>query len=174
MEEREWTCDISINYRTVALIDTDIPSSYNDWTSMHIKQGFSWRPGSISFRTLRPYEPVVAYPVIVQLARQFVVAPEYLRVIKVPFDVVTGQVELSSPMSNSWLIPIPPAHYAIYFSIAIGGTVETIYAGEPPDYTDVVYRLTFVPSEDPVMPEIMRADMELSPPDELLMSAVPA
>jgi hypothetical protein len=43
---------IEILYRQIAVFRSRLEHPFNDWTPRHVKQGFSWRPGSVSFATL--------------------------------------------------------------------------------------------------------------------------
>ena len=42
--------EMLVSYYHIAIFDTDL--GFNDWRDAHGKQGFSWRPGSVSFGTL--------------------------------------------------------------------------------------------------------------------------
>ncbi|WNZ26896.1 hypothetical protein HJG54_28635 [Leptolyngbya sp. NK1-12] len=39
-------------YNQVAVFDPSLEYPYNDWLPQHAAQGFTWRPGSVSFGTL--------------------------------------------------------------------------------------------------------------------------
>src|SRR5215213_1919714 len=77
--------DFSINYHQLVVYDEGtVPVPDNDWTMRHIEQGFSWRPGCVTFETL---EDVGALKVEVLLAEDFEVSSEATRAIVVPFGV---------------------------------------------------------------------------------------
>jgi hypothetical protein len=64
----------------------------NDWTKRHIEQGFSWRPGRVTFETL---EDLDALKVEVLCADDFEVSSEAARALVVPFGVsAAGRVGL--------------------------------------------------------------------------------
>ena len=92
--------------------------------------------------------------------RQFYVASdETIRVIKVPFKVGLQGVILADSV-QSWNIPIAAGDYALFFTIEPFGKIWR-------------YGIIFVPTDEAVKPEIIRADALLTPPKELLMEAKP-
>lgn len=42
---------ISISYSQLCVFDPALTEPYNEWLPEHNAQGFSWRPGSVSFAT---------------------------------------------------------------------------------------------------------------------------
>ena len=47
---------LSISYRQVAVFSSSLNNSFNEWTDEHFEQGFSFRPGAVSFDTLEDGE----------------------------------------------------------------------------------------------------------------------
>lgn len=43
---------LEIAYGQIGVFDASLAQPFNDWTDAHVRQGFSWRSGSVSFRTL--------------------------------------------------------------------------------------------------------------------------
>ena len=43
---------VEISHAQLAVFDSTLTAPFNDWTDDHVKQGFAWRPGSVSFMTL--------------------------------------------------------------------------------------------------------------------------
>jgi Competence protein J (ComJ) len=41
-----------ISHSQIAVFDPSLERPFNSWTDAHVAQGFSWRPGSVSFSTL--------------------------------------------------------------------------------------------------------------------------
>jgi hypothetical protein len=77
--------DFSITYHQLVVYDEGtVPVPDNDWTMRHIEQGFSWRPGCVTFETL---EDVGALKVEVILAEDLEVSSEVTRAIVAPFGV---------------------------------------------------------------------------------------
>jgi hypothetical protein len=40
---------ILVSYNQISVFDPDLDEPFNDWSDAHVRQGFSWRPGSVSF-----------------------------------------------------------------------------------------------------------------------------
>jgi competence protein J (ComJ) len=156
MEQQTWEYSPVLIYSELTLFLPDLPHPFNHWSSVHGDQGFSWRPGSVSFGTIDSDGPS---PTFVEIRNSYALSVEARRVIKVPFEVGSRGVVLSDPIQQ-WEIPIPAGHYALFFSIEPFGKSWQ-------------YHITFVPTEGVVKAEIIRADEVLSPPEELLMEAEP-
>lgn len=148
---------LGILYTTIAIMQPG--EEFNDWNNTHVSQGFSWRPTSISFGTLsdRPLCNVV-----VQTTDDFVVKDSAVRVISVPFRVGKGGVEIAS-IADSKLIGIPEGEYELIFSVYIASNDSELET----------YEFTFIRNENST-PRILKADEQLSPPEQLLMEAHPA
>jgi hypothetical protein len=149
--------DFSINYHQLVVYDEGtVPVPDNDWTMRHIEQGFSWRPGCVTFETL---EDVGALKVEVLLAEDFEVSSEATRAIVVPFGVsAAGRVGLWD-IADVATAHVPPGEYALlsemgYLNRKKGAEAEWC-------------RLTFVDRRG-VQPELLRAGEVLSPRYPLL------
>jgi hypothetical protein len=79
-------------FGTLAIFQPGLAYPFNDWNSRHGSQGFSWRPGSVSFLAVDADDPT---PVFVEIRESYTPAAEAFRVIKVPFEVDSRGVELS-------------------------------------------------------------------------------
>jgi|ERR671922_2358209 hypothetical protein len=44
--------DLYVTYGHIVVFDPDVERPFNEWRQQHFDQGFSWRPGSVSFRAL--------------------------------------------------------------------------------------------------------------------------
>ena len=156
---------MSLSYKTLTVHRAGIDLPFNDWTPTHVSQGFSWRPESVSFRVMEP--EFSSNLVRLDQAETYIPAPEARRIIRVPFQVEAAGVEITSPFSEAWAVPLPSGRYALYFAIepvpSMEGQAEEAWG----------YHLTFVPAEE-VQAEILRADEEVTPPAHLLMEAQPA
>src|ERR1700722_12280690 len=67
----------------VCVFDRGMVSPFNDWSDGAYRQGFSWRPGSVSFRTL-PDDDVARILVTVFVQTELQVRSDALRAIMVP------------------------------------------------------------------------------------------
>ena len=46
------TLSLEISYGQLAVFANSLPQPFNDWTDQHVSQGFAWRPGSVTFRSM--------------------------------------------------------------------------------------------------------------------------
>ncbi len=153
-----WTeFTLSYDYHQLSVFDPWLPDPHNDWTDDHVRQGFTWRPGSVSFATLGDAGTATIKGAI---ASERFIAEEAVRVIAVPYTVVDGIVELGA--FETVVVPIPSGTYELLYS-AIPSTGDR--AEE--------YHFLFIRSSHPKA-EIVVADTELDPPEHLTMEAKPA
>jgi hypothetical protein len=144
-----------VTHAQVAVFNPDLESPFNDWTEQHVRQGFSWRPGSVSFRTLSADGDLEVTSVVGERP----VAPEARRAIVVPFSCTGSKVEVST-IADSAGVDLPRGEYALRFE----------------HWTDaggMHCRLVFTPSEN-VKACVLTADEALQPQEPLLMVATPA
>jgi Competence protein J (ComJ) len=149
---------IDVSYRQVCVFLADQHNPFNDWTEQHVAQGFAWRPGSVSFRTLDDGSLAVS----VMINRRFDEASTATRVIRVPFSVSTGSTVEVGSMFDSQQIDLAAGEYALTFE-----------HGRSPDGT-MWCELFFEPVAHAVQASVLRADQELRPGEQLLMNAEPA
>ena len=96
--------------------------------------------------------------------------PSYERVIAVPFLVKSGQVEITGPeeVSGQRKVSLAPGHYRLYAAQRI------VTEDEENMIMEQAIDLFFEPLSSPAeKSEIIVADAELDPPDELLEDAEP-
>lgn len=152
--------DPILTYSFIAVHLPNLSRPLNQWTRIHGEQGFSWRPGSVSFGTIDADGP---FPTRVEYREFYVPPAQVVRLLRVPFEVDSEGIVFSGPNpGEDWPVPIPAGYYAVYFAIESIG--EDIWR----------YTITFVPSNSEVKAEILQADKLLSPPQHLLMQAEPA
>jgi hypothetical protein len=151
---------ISVSYSQLAVFDHSLERPFNGWTDTHVAQGFSWRPGSVAFRTI---EQGGQHLVTVGLeAQESDPAPDAIRIIDAPFEVPpSGAIEIGS-ISDSVLLELPSDIYQLRFECyerANGATPRV--------------HLLFYRNSNPRF-EVVRADSELNPGADLLLIASPA
>jgi hypothetical protein len=130
---------------------------FNDWRDEHVRQGFSWRSGSVSFGTIDDGILNVECVRGIQVA-----ASGAARVIRVPFTVgPEAEVEVASVVSNGFRLSLPPGEYALTFEH--GRTEDAMWC-----------RLAWHGASYRIRPAVLRADPDLDPPDPLIMDAEPA
>ncbi len=157
MDQQTWEFDPVLIYNFIAVHLPELLHPLNDWRSIHGKQGFSWRPGSVSFATI---DADGNSPLFVEIRESYSQPISAIRVVKVPFEVGSAGVIVRETVQK-WNVPIPEGYYALFF------TIEPL--GE-----SWKYHLSFIPTKEIPQAEIILADELLSPPDELLMEAEPA
>lgn len=152
--------EIDVSYGQLAVFNEHVENPFNDWTDAHVAQGFAWREGSASFRTLQEsglHRVAVAVEPVRPLAPSNAV-----RIIEVPFLVTSEEsVEVSGIVSSA-AFHIPAGRYQLFVEMSSGGNT---YEGD--------VKLVFVPG-GPRAFKVLLADAELNPPDELVTEALPA
>lgn len=151
---------IDVSYTQISVFDPDLQAPFNDWTDDHVAQGFAWRPGSVSFGTLRSAGLMA---VVVSTSKGFdEQSSRATRVISVPFTVPeAGAVEVAS-IGSSVIAEIPPGEYELTFEHGLD------------DHGAMWANFYFKLIQAPVVAMIRRADPELVPPHRLVMTANPA
>jgi len=151
---------LHVLYSQLCVFVSSLQQPFNDWLQAHVDQGFSWRAGSASFRTLEEEGP---HLVELEVSKQPTeVSKDAIRVIEVPFEVPPdGNIEVAS-ISESVPLSLVAGSYTLrcaFFKKDESGLLPV--------------RLTFIPSNAARF-EVVRADDELRPPQELLKEASPA
>lgn len=127
---------------------------YNEWLPAHNAQGFSWRPGSVSFATTvdRGICELVA-----EVGDAVPPLNDAKRAIAVPFEVPsTGTLEMGSIMTGVQA-RLAPGSYRLVFI----------------DYGEAKrVRLVFIPGAGGE-PDVLRADELVEKQSQYLMSAKP-
>ncbi len=149
-----------VSYAQLAVFASALAQPFNDWTDQHVAQGFAWRPGSVSFRTMSEDSlHVVDIEVVDRLG---VVHPEAVRAWEVPFEVpVDGAIEVGS-IAGTVPVALPPG----LFLLRCEFLRSTADDGER-------VRLTFAQKDQPRF-SVVRADPDLAALGELLTTAEPA
>jgi Competence protein J (ComJ) len=146
-----------ISYSQIAVFDGALKRPFNAWTERHVKQGFSWRTGSVSFATV---EEAGRHAVEVDFATEHAhLPPQAIRIIQTPFVVPqNGSIEVAS-ISDSVPLTLPSGNYALRFHY---------FPQNPGSIPRILF--LFIKMENPSF-KILRADAELSAGDDLLLSA---
>lgn len=145
--------DLDVSYSQIAVFNGNLDNPLNDWTDQHVAQGFSWRPESVSFKTL---VEVGLVSVEARISKSLP-TPSGTRAITVPFTCSeAGKVEIAS-IADGRDTSIPPGSYQLLFET--GMSDETSWC-----------RLTFIPNGS-MVPQILIPDQEVAYSDSLLMDA---
>jgi len=148
---------ISVSYSQLAVFDHSLERPFNEWTDRHVAQGFSWRPGIVAFRTI---EEGGKHLVTIRLeAQESDPALDAIRVIDVPFEVPpSGAIEIGS-ISDSVSLELPSDIYQLRFECY-----------ERANNAIPRVSLLFYSSSEPRF-DVVRADSELNPGTDLLLTA---
>lgn len=151
---------VQVSYAQIAVFDSNLLDPFNNWTGAHVRQGFSWRPGSVSFATIED-----GGVISVHLTRASAVdlsASTAERIIVVPFSVpACGGIEVAS-IAESVPLQLPPGEYELTF--------EHGHSADLGMWANFYFR----PVDAPGPAQVLRADPALSPPEVLVMTAQPA
>lgn len=148
--------EVIVSYAQLCVFDPSLEAPYNDWTEAHVAQGFSWRPGSVSFATDSDCASTV---VDVTWAEGPPDLSDADGAITVPFVVPpSGAVEIGSVMTGVE-VSLPSGHYALYFL-------------SPPSPV-LPFRLVFVPADE-VEPAVLKEGRNAKVQQGYLMVAEPA
>jgi hypothetical protein len=150
--------EISVDYGQVCVFDPNLEKPFNDWESIHNRQGFTWRDTSVSFAVFD--QSAWDFDLIVGKFNVTLVH-DFVRLIKVPFEIKQNHVEIGSVI-NSTVYSMPAGIYKLYFGI------------KKPTKRGFGGFLCFEPGAKPCGPEILVADDLLDPPEILCMTAKPA
>lgn len=149
-----------VSYAQLAVFGCDLQNPFNDWSDKHVNQGFSWRPESVSFRSLVEFGMhSISVAVVDQLEPldAFVV-----RAVQVPFIVPeSGCIEIAS-ISDSISLSLKSGSYLLRCEFLT-----------PASDGDERVRLIFSTS-DPNNFAVVRSDPGLKVDGELVMSSEPA
>lgn len=151
------TFDLVIDYTTIAVFDPRLEMPFNDWRQQHIAQGFSWRPGSVSFGTLYSDNTTI----IASQSDSIHFQEACLRAILVPFEVMeNGEIEIAT-ISEGRVLRVEAGLYKLLYQLSLSDNHQTC-------------NFIFAPSNELVEPVVLKADDKLHPTHPLLMEANPA
>ena len=151
---RMTSIDLDVSYSQIAVFMSGLEKPFNMWTDHHVRQGFSWRPESVAFRTIEE----AGQHMVELICSDVEVSNDAVRVIQTPFEVSQdGWIEVAS-ISESKSFKIPSGKYALRFECfpRVGSKIPRI-------------RLLFS-TQDNALFRVIRADPEISKTDDLLVS----
>lgn len=151
------TLNLYVSYSQIAIFWGSLQQPFSLWTQRHVDQGFAWRKGSVSFRTLVESGSHSVQLEVVDHAGQ--VGADVVRAIEVPFEVpFEGDVEVAS-ISDSVSISLSPGYYSLRCEFFGYGNEEVQHV-----------RMVFAKADLPHF-AVLRADEELTISQELLTNA---
>ena len=168
------TIELSAAFSTIAVYNEPMEKPYNGWMKQHIQQGFSWRPGSVSFSCIGSVEVTAE----IWLTYEVELLSETQRAIQVPFSVDSSeQVAISGVGGIDKIVKVPSGTYNLLFENGFRYDVECSEEDDELGLRPMWCRLSFIPSQSP-RAEILREmpglpEGQLSPTYPLLMEAQP-
>jgi hypothetical protein len=97
------TFSVEVSFSQLAVFASSLLNPFNDWLDRQVEQGFAWRPGSVSFRSIAEGGlHTVELRAVDHMGR---LDPQATRAIEVPFDVPddgaieVGSITATSPLS---------------------------------------------------------------------------
>lgn len=103
--------NFDLSYGQLAIFASSLEKPFNDWTDKHVAQGFSWRPNSVSFRSL--IDAGIHHVELNVQDRLGALHPEAVRVIEVPFESPKGgEVEIGS-IADTVPISLPSGKFLL-------------------------------------------------------------
>ncbi|MBI5723219.1 MAG: competence protein [Planctomycetes bacterium] len=159
MDQQENKTRFTILYAQIAVFEAGLQNPFNDWTEKHVRQGFSWRPGSVSFRTI---EETGKLDVLLTRKPFALTGRNAIRAIRVPFTVAnSGKIDIAS-ITEAKEFEMPEGQYELIF--------ET---GKRPDgFCWAAFH--FLDSQEIVSPAVLVAGSDIDPQEPFLMEAKPA
>lgn len=149
-----------VSYSQICVFDPNLQNPFCDWTQEHVEQGFAYRPGTVSFRTILEAGQIQ----LTVEVRDYtgLLTGGVRRAIEVPYSVQEkGAVEIAS-ISEGQALDVPSGLYALRF--------EDLTA---PDAETGICKLTFLRHSKPE-PMVLQGDDEVTAQRRYLMEARPA
>ena len=151
---------LDVSYSQVAVFDSSLKQPFSLWTEKHVSQGFAWRLGSASFRTIKEFG---SHSLEVTVSDDDLeICADAQRVIEVPFVVpASGEIDVAS-ISDSRALNIRPGSYVLRFecSSEANGTGNKI-------------KFSFIKNKKSEF-RLLRTDSGLANESDLLLTATPA
>lgn len=149
---------IPVLYSQVAVFNNGIENPFNDWDEQHVRQGFAWRMGSVSFAMPNS---VFEIDIDVRRLRRAALSNITQRAIVVPFRIAGGCGVEVGGIAETFEVDIPDGDYCLLFELS--------YKNE---YGLASVTFTFLDQCE--APRILKNDGTLSATGVFLMQASPA
>lgn len=146
-----------VSYSQISIFDGTLENPFNNWTEQHVRQGFSWRDGSVSFKTLIESGQL---EVRILYVRKFFPDASSLRTISVPFVCQEGaRIEIAT-ITESHPVPLEAGEYQLVYETGLSESICWC-------------RFSLV-SNGSLEPRVIIRDAELVQREHFLMNADPA
>lgn len=155
----ESNISLFITYNQISVFQSDLENPFNNWTDEYVKQGFSWRKGSISFRTL---DDSVEMYIHIKKSKKIEIYDNALRSIAVPFFVNSGELVEISVINDSHSLKLSNGEYLLLFQTGKCNTDDSNWC-----------EFCFIETSD-LEPKILKADPDIKVLKKYKMDAKPA
>jgi hypothetical protein len=147
-----------LSYSQFCVFLSSLDQPYNDWSDRNYTQGFSWRLGSVSFRTLVD-EGEHKVNIYINEGEP-ALSSEVVRAFRVPFIIKDRNIEVGS-ITDAISLELPEGDYIL--------RVEFVSLS-----SDGLYEVNARFNKGVCEFEVLRADAEINVRDEFDINAVPA
>jgi hypothetical protein len=150
--------ELFITYSQFCVFDAQMEQPFNDWLPSHERQGFAWRPGSISFGTLPGTGGLTVC--VNKAGVDAGIAKSAIRGFRLPFEVPNTRLVEVATIGEGFQVSFEPGAYTL-----------SCYLGR--EGTRMWCHLCMVLGECQE-PRVLAHDSGLEPEYPLLMTAQPA
>ncbi|MFN3228298.1 MAG: competence protein ComJ [Asticcacaulis sp.] len=125
------TLEIDVSYSQISVFKSELSDPFNEWTDWQVDQGFTWRPGSVSFRTI--CENGIHHVSVYVVDCFDKIHPQAIRSVEVPFVLTdSGNIEVAS-IADSVSLNLPLGFYVLRCELLLpgfcgGNHVQLIFA----------------------------------------------
>jgi len=146
---------INVLYSQLCIFLTKLLDPFNEWTQKNVDQGFSWRPGSVSFRSIE--DGGTHYLTLSVVDTMPALNPSTIRAIEVPFKIEeNASIEVGS-IADGREIKLPSGVFLLRCEFKGERKVDIIFCHcSEPHFA------------------VIKADAELVIEEPLLTTALPA
>jgi Competence protein J (ComJ) len=104
---------LNVSHSQIAVFDSTLGQPFNMWTEKHVNQGFAWRPGSVSCRTIAS---AGRHRVELLVTSEEAELPaDAVRIIQVPFEVSSYRsIEIAS-IADAFPVELSAGSYALRY-----------------------------------------------------------
>ncbi|WP_162125711.1 competence protein ComJ [Pseudoxanthomonas wuyuanensis] len=128
--------ELFVSYSQIAVFRHDLQSPFNSWTDEQVRQGFSWRPGSVSFKVLIE-SGTCSLEIFDEPFHEFS-NKDCIRAIEVPFEVPkNGKVEIAS-ISEGHIITISAGTVQLRFEAFDNNVIRLSFLRDAPPRFEVL------------------------------------
>jgi Competence protein J (ComJ) len=146
----------------------------HDITDVTVNQGFSWQIGSTIFYPIS--NECHSLKVEVSISNEITLSSKAMRAIVIPFTVFSGTLSVEcfkADRVGKYKFSVPTGEYALLCEIWLRDDQEYLQSAQYQEnietgWTEEVSKLTFIPTQEPIEPKVLRIEDERSFPYKLI------